>query len=75
MQGELVGDFRETDIDIVFGQCFVNISRSLNSFSLSRIFRRPLNYKESDGASLMSLASVQLEFCIRVGPNMSIIDS
>ena len=67
MQVELVGDFLETDIDILFRRCFVEISRSLNSFELSRIFRRPLNYKESDGESLTSLASLWLEFCIGHG--------
>ena len=38
MQGELVGDFLETDVFIYFMSLFWIFSKSLNSFELRRIF-------------------------------------
>ena len=70
MQGELVGDFWETDICVLFRWFIENISRSPSSISLPRIFRVTIIYDASDGASLMSLASLKLEFCIGVGRHM-----
>ena len=61
MQGELVGDFLESDINIYFVTTFGNISKSLNSFWLRIIFPDTLKYKESDGKSLRSVASQCLE--------------
>ena len=70
MQGELVGDFWETDIFIYFRWFIENISRSPSSISLPRIFRGTIIYDASDGASLRSLASLYLEFCKGVGRHM-----
>ena len=67
MQGELVGDFWETDIYIRFRWLIEDFSRSPNSISLGRIFRGTIIYDASDGASLRSLASLWLEFCKRQG--------
>ena len=64
MQGELVGDFLVTDILKDFMTSFLNISKSLNSFSLRIIFPNTLRYKDSTGESLRSLASLCLEFCM-----------
>ena len=58
MQGELVGDFWETDIFVYFRWFIENISRSPSSILLLRIFRGTIIYDASDGASLMSLASL-----------------
>ena len=63
MQGELVGDFWETDIFVYFRWFIENFSRSPSSISLPRIFRGTIIYDASDGASLKSLASLYLEFC------------
>ena len=64
MQGELVGDFWETDIFIYFRWFIENMSKSPNSISLPRIFPDTLLYSASDGESLRSVASLQLEFCM-----------
>ena len=61
MQGELVGDFPETDINIPFMTTFSDFSESLNSFWLRIIFPYTVKYKESDGESLRSVASLCLE--------------
>ena len=63
MQGELVGDFWETDIFIYFRWFIENISRSLSTILFPRIFRGTIIYDASYGASLKSLASLYLEFC------------
>ena len=63
MQGELVGDFWETEIIIYFTWLIGNLSRSPSSILLPRIFRGTIIYDASDGASLKSLASLYLEFC------------
>ena len=70
MQGELVGDFWETDIFVYLRWFIENISRSPSSIELRIIFRRTIIYDAPDGASLRSLASLQLEFCIRMGRHM-----
>ena len=61
MQGELVGDFLESDILKDFMTSFLNISKSLNLFLLRIIFPDTVKYKESDGGSLRSVASLCLE--------------
>ena len=61
MQAELVGDFLESDINVYFVTRFRNISKSLNSFWLRIIFPWTVEYKESDGESLRSVASLCLE--------------
>ena len=61
MQGELVGDFSESDTDMIFMSLFWNFSKSLNLFSLCIIFPCTLNYKESTGVRLMSVASMCLD--------------
>ena len=58
VQGELVGDFLETDISVLFMTSFQYFSKSLNLFLLRIIFPYTLKYKESIGASLMSVASL-----------------
>ena len=60
MQVELVGDFWETDLFIYFRSKFPDFSKSLNSFWLRIIFADTLIYKESNGASLMSVAALYL---------------
>ena len=70
MKGELVGDFRETDIFIYFRWFIENISRSPSSILLPRIFRGTIIYDASDGASRKSLASLWLEFCMIQGRHM-----
>ena len=67
MQGELVGDFWETDIFVYFRWFIENISKSPNSISLPRIFPDTLLYSASDGESLRSVASLWLEFLMRQG--------
>ena len=56
MQGELVGDFLETDLNMIFMTSFQDFSKSLNLFLLRIIFPDTLEYEESTGASLMSVA-------------------
>ena len=58
MQGELVGDFWETDINMTSMSFFEDVSKSVNSISLPRIFRGTIIYDASDVASLRSLASL-----------------
>ena len=66
MQGELVGDFLVSDILVDFMTSFLNILKSLNLFLLRIIFLDNVKYKESDGGSLRSVASLSLEILIRV---------
>ena len=58
MQGELVGDFRETDIFIYFRWFIENISRSPSSILPPLFFGGTIIYDASDGESLESLASL-----------------
>ena len=66
MQGELVGHVWETDILVTFMSLFGDISKSASSY-LRIIFPDTLYYFASDGESLRSLASLQLEFLMRGG--------
>ena len=67
MQGELVGHFPETDINIPFISLFRDISKSASSFELRIIFPDTICYFASDGESLRSVASLWLEFLMRQG--------
>ena len=67
MQAELVGHFLVTDILKDFMTSFLNISKFLSLFWLRIIFPDTLKYKESDGKSLRSVASLELEFCMSKG--------
>ena len=57
----LVGHFPENDVFIYFRWLIQDFSRSVNSFELSRIFPDTLYHNGSDGESLSSVASLQLE--------------
>ena len=67
MQGELVGDFLETDLNMTFMTSFQDFSKSLNLFLLRIIFPDTMYYFASDGESLRSVASLELEFCMCEG--------
>ena len=66
----LVGDFSENDLFIYFRWFIQDFSRSVNSFELSRIFPDTLYHNGSDGESLRSVASLQLQNLKREGRNM-----
>ena len=65
VQGELVGHFWETDLLVSFMTSFSDYEKFTSLFWLRIIFPWTLIYKESTGASLMSVASLCLEFCAR----------
>ena len=58
MQGELVGDFWETDIFIRFRWFIENISRRPSPTVASEVYNGTIICDASDGASLKSLASL-----------------
>ena len=66
----LVGHFPENDVFIYFRWLIQDFSRSVNSFELSRIFPDTLYHNGSDGESLSSVASLQLENLRTKGRNM-----
>ena len=66
----LVGHFPENDLFIYFRLLIQDFSRSVNSFELSRIFPDTLYHDGSDGESLSSVASLQLENLNWEGRNM-----
>ena len=66
----LVGDFSENELFIYFRWLIQDFSRSVNSFELSRIFPDTLYHNGSDGESLSSVASLQLENLRTKGRNM-----
>ena len=66
----LVGDFPENDLFIYFRWLIQDFSRSASLFSLSRIFPDTLYHNGSDGESLSSVASLQLENLRTKGRNM-----
>ena len=66
----LVGDFPENDLFVYFRWLIQDFSRSVNSFELSRIFPDTLYHNGSDGESLSSVASLQLENLTGEGRNM-----
>ena len=66
----LVGHFPENELFIYFRWLIQDFSRSVNSFELSRIFPDTLYHNGSDGESLSSVASLQLENLRREGRNM-----
>ena len=66
----LVGDFLENDVFVYFRWLIQDFSRSVNSFELSRIFPDTLSDNGSDGESLSSVASLQLENLTGEGRNM-----
>ena len=66
----LVGHFSENDVFIYFRWLIQDFSRSASLFSLSRIFPDTLSHDGSDGESLRSVASLQLENLKREGRNM-----
>ena len=57
----LVRDFSKNDLFVYFRWLIQDFSRSVNSFELSRIFPDTLYHDGSDGDSLWSVASLQLE--------------
>ena len=66
----LVGDFSENDLFVYFRWLIQYFSRSVNSFELSRTFPDTLSDNGSDGESLSSVASLQLENLRTKGRNM-----
>ena len=66
----LVGDFSENEVFVYVRWLIQNFSRSVNSFELSRIFPDTLSDNGSDGESLSSVASLQLENLKIKGRNM-----
>ena len=64
MQGEASWSFSEIELFIYFMSNFQDFSESSNLFLLRIIFACTLIYKESTGTSLMSVASLCLEFCM-----------
>ena len=66
----LVRNFPENNVLIYFRWLIQDFSRSVNSFELSRIFPDTLYHNGSDGESLSSVASLQLENLKREGRNM-----
>ena len=66
----LVGRCPENDVFIYFRWLIQDFSRSVNSFELSRIFPDTLYHNGSDGESLSSVASLQLENLRTKGRNM-----
>ena len=59
MQGELVGDFLETDVFIYSMSLFSIFSKSLNSFELRRIFPETSFNFASNGLGPMSVYKLQ----------------
>ena len=57
----LVGDFPENDLFIYFRWLIQDFSRSASLFLLPRIFPDSLSHDGSDGESISSVASLQLE--------------
>ena len=57
----LVGDFPENDLFIYFRWLIQDFSRCVSLFLLSRVFTDTLSHDGSDGESLSSVASLQLE--------------
>ena len=66
----LVGDFSENELFIYFRWLIQDFSRSASLFLLPRIFPDTLSHDESDGESLSSVASLQLENLTGEGRNM-----
>ena len=66
----LVGDFPENDLFIYFRWLIQDFSRSASLFLLPRIFPDTLYHNGSDGESLSSVASLQLENLTGEGRNM-----
>ena len=66
----LASHFPENDVFIYFRWLIQKFSRSVNSFELSRIFPDSLYHSGSDGGSLSSVASLQLENLRTTGRNM-----
>ena len=66
----LAGHFPENDVFIYFRWLIQDFSRSVNSFELFRIFPDTLYHNGSDGESLSSVASLQLENLKREGRHM-----
>lgn len=61
MQGELAGNFQETEVPMNFMSNFQYFRQSLHLFLLGIIFLFTLKYKESESGSLMSVDSLCLE--------------
>ena len=66
----LVGDFSENDLFVYFRWLIQDFSRSASLFLLPQIFPDTLYHDGSDGESIRSVASLQLENLKRVGRNM-----
>ena len=66
----LVRDSSENELFVYFRWLIQDFSRSVNSFELSRIFPDTLSNNGSDGESLSSVASLQLENLRTKGRNM-----
>ena len=66
----LVGEFPENDVFVYFRWLIQDFSRSASLFSLPRIFPDTLFHNGSDGESLSSVASLQLENLTGEGLNM-----
>ena len=66
----LVGQFSENELFIYFRLLIQDFSRSASLFLLPRIFPDTLFHNGSDGESLSSVASLQLENLKREGRNM-----
>ena len=66
----LVGHFPENDLFIYFRWLIQDFSRSASLFLLPPIFPDSLSHDGSDGESLSSVASLQLENLKREGRNM-----
>ena len=66
----LVGHFSENELFIYFRWLIQDFSRSASLFLLPRIFPDTLFHDGSDGESLRSVASLQLENLNWEGPNM-----
>ena len=66
----LVGHFSENDLFVYFRWLIQDFSRSASLFSLPPIFPDSLSHDGSDGESLSSVASLQLENLKWEGRNM-----
>ena len=66
----LVGHFPGNELFVYFTWLFQDFSRSASLFLLRRIFPDTLYHNGSDGKSLSSVASLQLENLKREGRNM-----
>ena len=60
----LVGHFPENELFVYFTWLIRDFSRSASLFLLPRIFPDTLSHDGSDGESLRSVASLQLEVCM-----------